>query len=120
MDILTEESQAEAKLVRKVPAVTVDEEYKNKGVLRKFHLWKAVRVCAWMRRFAHNALRSRGKPRIEGPLTTQETNQVRLHWDRQAQKSGEVEKDRVVLNLQLNQEGLLECRGRLQGEYPVY
>ena len=73
-----------------------------------------------MRRFAHNALRSRGKRRIEGPLTTQETNQVRLHWERQAHKSGEVEKDRVVLNLQLNQEGLIECRGRLQGEYPVY
>jgi len=45
---------------------------------------------------------------------------VRLHWERQAQKSGEVEKDRVVLNLQLNQEGLLECRRQLQGEYPVY
>ena len=41
-------------------------------------------------------------------------------WERQAQKSGEVEKDRVLLNLQLNQEGLLECWGRLQGDYPVY
>ena len=26
----------------------------------------------------------------------------------------------MALNLQLNQEGLLECRGRLQGVYPVY
>ena len=120
LDKPTEESQAEAKLVRKVMAVAVDEEDEVEGILRKFHLRKAVRVCAWMRRFAHNALRSRGKTRIEGPLTTQETNQVRLHWERQAQKSGEVEKDRVVLNLQLNQEGLLECRGRLQGDYPVY
>ena len=120
LDKPTEESQAEAKLVRKVLAVAVDEEDEVEGILRKFHLRKAVRVCAWMRRFAHNALRSRGKTRIEGPLTTQETNQVRLHWERQAQKSGEVEKDRVVLNLQLNQEGLLECRGRLQGDYPVY
>lgn len=60
-------------------AVAVDEEDEVEGVLRKFQLRKAVRVCAWMRRFAHNALRSRGKTRIEGPLTTQETNQVRLH-----------------------------------------
>lgn len=116
----TRESQAEAKLVRKVLAVAVDEEDEVEDVLRKFHLRKAVRVCAWMRRFAHNALCSRGKTRIEGPLTTQETNQLRLHWERQAQKNGEVEKDRVALNLQLNQEGLLECRGRLQGDYPVY
>jgi len=120
LDELTEESQAEAKLVRKVLAVAVDQEDEVEGVLRKFHLRKAVRVCAWMRTFTHNTLRSRGKMRIEGPLTTQETNQVRLHWERQAQKSGEVEKDRVVLNLQLNQEGLLECRRQLQGEYPVY
>lgn len=57
---------------------------------------------------------------IKEPLTTKETNQLRLHWERQAQKSGEVEKDREVLNLYLNQEGLLESRGRLQGDYPVY
>ena len=120
LDEPTEKSQAEAKLVRKVLAVAVDEEDEVEGLLRNFHLRKAVRVCAWMRRFTHNALRSRGKTRIEGPLTTKETNQVRLHWERQAQKSGEVEKDGVVLNLQLNQEGLLECRGRLRGEYPVY
>jgi len=74
LDEPTEESQAEPKLVRKVLAVAVDEEDEVEGVLRKFHLRKAVRVCAWMRRFAHNALRSRGKTRIEGPLTTQETN----------------------------------------------
>ena len=28
--------------------------------------------------------------------------------------------DRLQLNLQLNQDGLLECRGRLQGIYPIY
>ena len=26
----------------------------------------------------------------------------------------------MALNLQPNQEGLLECQGRIQGEYPVY
>ena len=79
-----------------MPAVAVDVEDEAEGVLRKFNLRKAVGVSAWMRRFAHNALRSRGKTRIEGPLTTQETNQVLLHWERQAQKIGEVKKDRVV------------------------
>ena len=93
LDELTEESKAKAKLVWKVLAVAVHEEHQVEGVLCKFHLRKAVHECAWMRRFVHNSHRSRGKTRIEGPLTTQETNQLRLHWERQAQKSGEVEKD---------------------------
>ena len=48
LDEPTEESQAEAQLVRKVlaVAVAVDEEDEVEGVLRKFHLRKAVRVCA--------------------------------------------------------------------------
>lgn len=46
LDEPTEESQAEAKLVRKVPEVTVDEGYENEGVLRKFHFCKVVlHVC---------------------------------------------------------------------------
>ena len=67
LDEPSEDSQVEAKLVRKVLAVAVDEENEVENVLRKFPLQKAVRVCAWMRRFAHNALRSRGATRIEGP-----------------------------------------------------
>ena len=56
LDEPTKESQAEAKLVRKVLAVAVDEEDEMEGVLLKFQLRKAVRVCAWMQRFAQNAL----------------------------------------------------------------
>ncbi|PFX13976.1 hypothetical protein AWC38_SpisGene21906 [Stylophora pistillata] len=56
----TEESQAEAKLVRKVLSVADHEEDEIENVLRKFYLQKAVRVCAWMRRFAHNTLHYRG------------------------------------------------------------
>ena len=45
-------------------------------------------------------------------------------WIRQAQRSAEwtdnLEKDRMQLNLQLNSEGLLECRGRILGQYPIY
>ena len=52
---VTEESQAEAKLVRKVLAVAIDEENEIDNVLRKFQLQRAVRVCAWMRRFVHNS-----------------------------------------------------------------
>ena len=116
----TKESQVEAKLVQKVLAVAVDDNDEIKKVLHKFQLQKAIRVCAWMRRFAHNCLRSRRASRIVGPLTTEETDRQRLFWERQAQQSCDIERDRVALNLQPNQEELLECRGRVQGEYPIY
>ena len=62
-----------------------------------------------MRRFAHNSLRRQGAVRIVGPLTTEETDRQRLFWEKQAQNSPVTENDRVALNLQPNQEGLLEC-----------
>ena len=44
----TEESQVEAKVVQKVLSVVVHEEDEIENVLCKFHLQKAVSVCAWM------------------------------------------------------------------------
>ena len=104
--------------MQKVLGVAVNEENEVEEVLHKFQLQKAVRICAWMWRFAHNSLHSQGTPRVLGPLTTEETNSQQLFWEKQAQKS--CERDCVVLNLQPNKDGLLECRGRIQGEYPVY
>ncbi len=47
-----------------------------------------------------------------------------MFWVKRAQVSAEgnenFERDRVQLNLQLNNEGVLECRGRIQGQYPMY
>ena len=116
----SEESQTETKLVQKVLGVAVNEKNEIEDVLHKFQLQKAVRICAWMRRFANNSLHSRGTPRVLGPLTTEKANSQRLFWEKQVQKSCNIERDRVALNLQPNQDGLLECRGRIQGEYPVY
>ena len=106
----SEESQTEANHVQKVLGVGVNEENEV----------EEVRICAWMRSFAHNSLRSRGTPRVLGPLTTKETNSQRLFWEKQAQKNCDIERDHVALNLRPNQDGILKCRGRIQGEYPVY
>ena len=107
----SEESQTEATLAQKVLGVAVNAENVVEEVLHKFQLQKAVRICAWMRRFAHNSLRSRGTSRVLGPLTTEETNSQRLFWEKQAQKNCDIERDRVALNLYPNQDGILECRG---------
>ena len=57
---------------------------------------------------------------MEGPLTTEEIEQQSLFWIKRAQENCDIEEDRLRLNLQVNQQDVLECRGRIQGEYPVY
>ena len=83
--------------------------------------WRTLRVCAWIKRFTKNA-RSPKKDRETGPLTTTETETQRRSWLRRVQHRGSehMHVDRLELNLQLNQDRLLECRGRLQGIFPIY
>ena len=59
-----------------------------------------------------------------GPLRTGEIERQVMLWVKRAQESAEgreeLEKDRMQLNLQPNDEGVLECRGRIQGQYPIH
>ena len=62
--------------------------------------------------------------RKTGPLTTEEINYQKLLWEKTPQKKcaglEQFEDDKLKLNLQMNHDGALECRGRIQGDYPVY
>ena len=91
--------------------------------MKKFQFGKVVRVCAWIARFADNARKSK-KNRLSGPLTTDEIKNQVMWWVKRAQESVQCTevfaKDRMQLNLQPNDEGVLECRGRIQGQYPIY
>ena len=60
--------------------------------------------------------------RTAGPITAREIEEQRQLWVRRVQNNypERVEEDRLKLNLQTNKDGVLECRGRLQGHYPVY
>ncbi|XP_028419005.1 uncharacterized protein LOC114544617 [Dendronephthya gigantea] len=79
-------------------------------------------IGAWIHRFLTNC-RSR-TDKVSGPLKTQEIERQNLWWiqktQREAQRSGEIDKDKIQLNLQPNISGILECRGRIEGEYPIY
>jgi hypothetical protein len=59
-----------------------------------------------------------------GPLKTSEIQHQYLWWTLRAQQdamtSDEFDNVRVELNLQSNPEGILECRGRINGDYPVF
>ena len=112
-------SEVEAKLIREVLCVahtaSVPNDYDQ--LLQKHNLHCTLRIGAWIARFTHNC-KSRKKRHC--PLTTEELNPVRSWWIKQVQRSGDIEKDREQLNLQENTEGILVCRGRIQGEFPIY
>ncbi|KAK3748474.1 hypothetical protein QZH41_005911 [Actinostola sp. cb2023] len=119
----TAESQTEAKALREVFAVAVAEPDALDALLQRSDYWRAMRVCGWVMRFIQNA-RATKAHRVRGPLTTREIETARLVWVKRAQasasESDQFEEDKLQLNLQPNSEGVLECRGRIQGEYPVF
>ena len=63
-------------------------------------------------------------PAEQLPLTTQELNLVKLLWEKKVQERARedehYQEDRLQLNLQPNPDSVLECRGQIQGHYPVY
>ena len=91
-------------------------------VLWKFELRKATRIGAWVTRFLHNSQNSSSK--TQGPLTTVEVEKCQMLLVKRAQLQGmshaKFDQDQEQLNLQPSEEGVLECRGRIQGEYPIY
>ena len=118
------ESNVESKIVREViAAVNVDLELDEFDQLLERHdLRKTLRICAWIARFAHNCRVS--NPKITGPITTAERQSQNDWWFRRVQSrarnSIKFTDDELQLNLQPNVSKILECRGRIQGRYPIY
>ena len=108
----SDESMAEEKAMRDVFAVAIATTDELDTLLEKFTYWKTKRICAWIMRFLHN-VRSRKIGRLKGPLTTEETNKARTFWVKRVQTRAAADKhyqeDRLQLNLQPNQDGVLEC-----------
>ena len=119
------ESSAEAKVVRSVFTTTASTRNLDEldEILQAHSLHKTLRIGAWMQRFLSNCRRP-VDDRKYGPLVTAEIEAQRTWWIKRAQQDtasvDEIEKDKVNLNLQPNSEEVLECRGRIQGEFPVY
>ena len=74
-----------------------------------------------MTRFIRNTKTS-GPNRARGPLTSEEIEKHEHFWLLRVQTRGgkHTEEDRLLLNVQKNQDGVLECQGRFQGIYPIY
>ena len=71
-----------------------------------------------------NLKRCNKKSKRSGPITTEETEAMMNSWIQKSQKDEQIspkfEEDRARLNLQENGEVLLECRGRIPGDFPIY
>ena len=120
----TQESLAEAKAKQDLlVAVAVAVADKLDDLVEKFSQWKAIQVTTWIIRFTQNS-RSKKTKRLEGPLTADKTKKAELFWVKQVQArataDGRYQEDKLQLNLQKNEDGVLECRGRVQDHYPIF
>lgn len=92
-------------------------------LLDKYPLKTVLRIGAWIYRFIYNCQKNPGRKQ-QGPISTQEVKRQELWWIKQAQKAAQhtsqFQADQLQLNLQLNGQQVLECRGRIIGEYPIY
>ena len=104
-------------------AVAVAAADELDDLLEKFTKWKAIRVAAWIIRFIQNS-RTKNTERLGGLLTANETKKAELFWVKRVQErataDGRYQEDKLQLNLQQNRDGILECRGRVQGHYPIF
>ena len=77
-----------------------------------------------MRGYNVSSVTSPSADREYGPLKTNETEHKTIWWiqgvQQEANKRGEIEGVKVLLNLQLNDTGVLECRGRIAGQYSIF
>ena len=118
----TDASESESRIIKTVMKATVQRKSDViDDLLEKTVLWKTVRILAWVKRFAVNCRRSK---RISGPLTTAETENQLKFLIKRAQGDGEnsdqFKEHSQRLNLQKNEEGIYVCKGRIQGDYPIY
>ena len=118
----SDESEKEAKAVKEVLAVSIEEESVIDGILTKHGFWKSMRITAWITRFYNNS-RQRRSLRDTGPLTTEELEKATVFWVKREQQrfqsTDEFTMDKERLNLG-KADGVYVCFGRTQGVYPKY
>ncbi|XP_067029387.1 uncharacterized protein [Acropora muricata] len=115
--------EEEAKVIRELLNTVQTEEPIDMldELLEKRDLRRALRVAAWVTRFVHNCRR---RKKLTGTLMKNEIDEVKQRWILLVQHRDRLkphyEQTQKQLNFQVNPLGLIECRGRIQGKYPIY
>ena len=97
----TDDTEAEAKLVKEVLGVAVEEESESDGLMTRHNFWKAIRITVWIAGFLWKCRAK--KVDKKGPLTTEETEMQIKFWikriQERASKEGTFQEDKARLNL---------------------
>ena len=121
----TQETTEGSKHIRQVQAWSTASPQRDEfdELLESYRLRKVLRIGAWIQRFIRNS-RSPSADREYDLLKTNETEHQTIWWiqrvQQEADKRGEIEGGKLLLNLQLNDTGVFECRGRIAGQYPIF
>ncbi len=117
------DSNAELKVTRSILATTTQVRDDFDQLLDAHDVHKVLRIGAWIQRFISNC-RTTARDRQVGPLDATEIDRQRLWWTKRAQQECQgstcFKEDQLRLNLQLNSQDILKCRGRIEGEFPIY
>ena len=116
------ETENEAKKIQEILRVSVASNHQKYEILEKFSLRKVSRIKFWIRRIMVN--RKSSYEKIKRPLTTVEMEKEKHHLTKNAQQPCKNEtlflEHNLILNLQRITNDMYECRGRIQGDYPIY
>ena len=114
---------AKAEVKQEIFSVAIPKHDALGQVLSNHALPRVLRIGAWVWRFICNC-RNQARNRMPGPISTEEIQYEELWWIKRAQNSAHqqptFQADKLQLNLQYNDKQVLECRGRIMGEYPIY
>ena len=118
------ESEKEAKAVKEVLTVSIEEEKSSLDkILAKHGFWKSMHITAWILRFVHNS-RKKGSVRKVQTIMTEDLDMAINFWVKREQQrfqnTEEFAMDKQQLNLCKDSSDIFVCHGRIQGEYPQY
>jgi len=86
-------------------------------VLEQRGFWKTIHIMSWVAKFIKTSKKGK-KYQLSGSLTICQTDKQVKFWLGRAPNSRlNTDTFREDHN---NEEGLYECRGRIQGRYPIY
>ena len=115
-------SEAEKRFLRELSAVGVETNDVLETVLSKFELCKTLRIFGWVIRFRNNCRNPSTK--VTGAITTDEVVKLEMVLVNQTQQRAvnylKFAEDKEQLQLETNENGILQCHGRIQGEYPIF
>ena len=116
----TDESEIKRKMIKEFLATNVDLQNPIDTLLNKFTLRKRLRILSWINCFLNNFRKSK----VSGPRTADKVLVQRKFLIKRQQNlhsnTENFEISRQKLNLKMNQEGIYECHGRIQGDHPVF